>query len=227
MNRVIPHLVFLIIGLLFASIALAATVWTLQPEKYYKYNTTPHLQSTNIKYIQTTDIEAARDNWEKIGNIWLKEISTGGAPRYSEEIIVAPQVLLWNNCASEGGVCSFTGTRVVRYGVVGKFIMKTITNSAPCGNNVFGDPAIGVRKYCEVSTIEVPLPPALAPAPTPAPVVAVPNAQLCDAQFVCREDWGWIVRISENQVSQCLEIKIKESQALFYEGLQANQTKCP
>lgn len=54
----------------------------------------------------------------------------------------------WVNCATEGAVCSFSGTKTVRYGAGTKFATKTATNSILCGNASFGDPAYGVAKSC-------------------------------------------------------------------------------
>lgn len=87
----------------------------------------------------------------------------------------------WVLCAKERETCSFSGTRVVRYGVSGKFFNKTASNSVACTNAVFGDPAVGVLKSCEyqsavVAATPTPAPTATprAPASTPTPVVSTP-----------------------------------------------------
>ena len=54
----------------------------------------------------------------------------------------------WTVCATEGGVCAFTGTREVRYGVNGAFADRTLTDGTGCTNEVFGDPIYGSVKYC-------------------------------------------------------------------------------
>lgn len=56
----------------------------------------------------------------------------------------------WRTCAYEGGYCSFAGRRSVRYGVGGRFTERSLANGAPCNNRVFGDPAPGVSKVCQV-----------------------------------------------------------------------------
>jgi len=71
----------------------------------------------------------------------------------------------WTACANEGGTCSFSGTREVRYGTATSFVSKTFTSSVACTNAVFGDPAYGVPKSCSYSSTTV-----AAPAPAPAPV---------------------------------------------------------
>jgi hypothetical protein len=78
----------------------------------------------------------------------------------------------WVFCANEGGYCSFTGTRVVRYGAQGKYVTKTLTGGTPCNNDVFGDPVYGVAKTCElaVTTSASPTPaPTAQPSATPLP----------------------------------------------------------
>jgi Glycosyl hydrolases family 43 len=51
-------------------------------------------------------------------------------------------------CATEGGTCSFTGTKTVAYGANGAFGYRTLTGSAACGNATFGDPFRNVVKSC-------------------------------------------------------------------------------
>ena len=57
----------------------------------------------------------------------------------------------WTPCASEGGTCSFDGTRQVRYGVNGAYSYRTATSSIACNNGIFSDPAYGVVKSCSYS----------------------------------------------------------------------------
>jgi hypothetical protein len=51
-------------------------------------------------------------------------------------------------CATEGGTCTFTGTRTVAYGRNGAFSYRTATASVVCGNATFGDPFRNVVKSC-------------------------------------------------------------------------------
>jgi beta-glucanase (GH16 family) len=70
-------------------------------------------------------------------------------------------------------VCSFSGTKQVRYGAAGKFATRTATGSIACNNNVFGDPNPGADKVCQVAntTTTTTTPPATTPTPvTPPPV---------------------------------------------------------
>jgi hypothetical protein len=82
----------------------------------------------------------------------------------------------WSACATEGGVCNFSGTRNVRYGANGSYLFKTITGSIACNNYAWGsDPIVGIAKSCEVDgggTAPAPTPaptPTPTPTPTPAP----------------------------------------------------------
>lgn len=65
----------------------------------------------------------------------------------------APAPSSWTACATEGSICSFTGTRQVRYGTALKFVTKTFTASVKCSNAVFGDPAPGYVKSCSYSSV--------------------------------------------------------------------------
>ena len=61
-------------------------------------------------------------------------------------VVTAPT---WARCSGEGGTCSFTGTRQVRYGANGVFATKSATGAIACSNDVFGDPIWGVVKSCD------------------------------------------------------------------------------
>ncbi len=58
----------------------------------------------------------------------------------------------WTFCASEGGVCAFTGTQEVRYGANGSYFFKTLSDGTACTNAVFGDPILGTAKECALRT---------------------------------------------------------------------------
>jgi hypothetical protein len=80
----------------------------------------------------------------------------------------APSPATWTQCATEGSVCSFTGTRQVRYGANNSYATLTATTSITCTNAVFGDPMPNVVKTCQyASNTSTPSP---APTPTPVPV---------------------------------------------------------
>ncbi|MBK4737571.1 right-handed parallel beta-helix repeat-containing protein [Noviherbaspirillum pedocola] len=59
----------------------------------------------------------------------------------------------WVPCANEWGVCNFSGTRQVRFGVNGQYVYKTVTGPVSCTNDVFGDPAVGYAKNCAYAVV--------------------------------------------------------------------------
>ena len=55
----------------------------------------------------------------------------------------------WEYCASEGGICNFTGPGEVRYGINGKFVVRRAIYGMPCSVSAFReDPAYGENKLC-------------------------------------------------------------------------------
>src|SRR6478672_1579991 len=73
----------------------------------------------------------------------------------------------WQRCAVEYGVCSFSGTRQVRYGFNGQYAVRTATGRIECSNEVFGDPFVGADKACDYAVQSTASAPAPAPAPAP------------------------------------------------------------
>jgi len=57
----------------------------------------------------------------------------------------------WEYCASEGGFCSLSGPGEVRFGINGRFAVRSAVNGLPCDRDTFGkDPAPGQVKQCFV-----------------------------------------------------------------------------
>lgn len=56
----------------------------------------------------------------------------------------------WTFCANEWQTCRFTGARRVRYGAGTTWVERDFTGGVECRNSVFGDPAPGVTKRCEL-----------------------------------------------------------------------------
>ncbi|MDP2933154.1 MAG: hypothetical protein Q8N81_03400, partial [bacterium] len=62
---------------------------------------------------------------------------------------ITPPVLPgWTFCANENQQCSFTGIKEVQYGANSQYFTGTFTNGVLCANSIFGDPIVGVVKYC-------------------------------------------------------------------------------
>jgi len=60
----------------------------------------------------------------------------------------------WEYCASEGGVCNFSGPGEVRYGAKGQFLTRRAINGMPCNVEAFGrDPLYGQEKQCFVRPV--------------------------------------------------------------------------
>lgn len=80
----------------------------------------------------------------------------------------APQET-WTKCADENQLCTFTGTRRVRYGAGTTWTsardIVAINGGVRCGNAVFGDPIFGTAKECQLSSV-MPAPQPEPPAPT-------------------------------------------------------------
>ena len=72
--------------------------------------------------------------------------TTTTAPVVTSPVPTAPT---WSRCSGEGGTCSFSGTRQVRYGASGTYATRSATGAIACTNDVFGDPIWGVVKSCE------------------------------------------------------------------------------
>ena len=96
----------------------------------------------------------------------------------------------WTGCAGEGGSCSFSGTRQVRYGANDIYSYRTATGSIRCDNGTFGDPVYGVPKSCAYG------PETSAAAPAPVPTSAW--AQCANENGSCSVDGTRQVRYGAN-----------------------------
>jgi uncharacterized repeat protein (TIGR02543 family) len=84
--------------------------------------------------------------------------NNGGGTTYGSDLAftAAPSVSNWAHCADEGGTCSFTGTKWVRYGVPGSYAYGQFTNSVVCGTAAFGyDPIVNILKSCDVEVTDI------------------------------------------------------------------------
>ena len=75
----------------------------------------------------------------------------------------------WTFCAWEGGVCAFAGTKEVRYGANGSYTYEILSDGTACTNSVFGDPARGIVKRCDIRA-------GSGSPPTPNRAVFVPSS---------------------------------------------------
>jgi len=56
----------------------------------------------------------------------------------------------WRYCSAEGQTCNVQGRTEVRFGDGRRYATRTVRGNVLCGTGVFGDPAYGVIKHCEV-----------------------------------------------------------------------------
>jgi hypothetical protein len=63
--------------------------------------------------------------------------------------------ITWNSCADENQFCSFSGTKLVRYGEGTSFTYQTATNGISCNNATFGDPIFGTVKHCDYTDASI------------------------------------------------------------------------
>jgi len=71
----------------------------------------------------------------------------------------------WTRCAVEGEICRVPDTQLVRYGIDGAYVYKTVTNAIGCDNAQWSDPAFLRVKHCDYASSGAITPPAPAPAP--------------------------------------------------------------
>lgn len=111
----------------------------------------------------------------------------------------------WTFCANEGSRCAFTGVRRVRYGADTRWVSRDVTASSggvSCTNSVFGDPAVGTVKRCELaaSTGTTQLPPTISGTPATSvtvggtyrfqPTAADPNGDTVAFSITNRPGWA-------------------------------------
>jgi hypothetical protein len=64
-----------------------------------------------------------------------------------------PATDVWQQCAAEGGTCSFSGVMTVAFGANGSYNYATLNGGTACSVAVFGDPAAGTGKSCCVQDL--------------------------------------------------------------------------
>ena len=102
---------------------------------------------------------------------------TTTAPTTTTSPSTTPTATNWVACAGEGGTCSFSGTRQVRYGANGVYAYKSATDAISCSNAVFGDPVYGQAKSCSyadttTSTTTTTTAPTTTTSPSTTPTVS-------------------------------------------------------
>ncbi len=100
----------------------------------------------------------------------------------------------WTWCANANFMCKFSGTKNVRFGINGKYVVKSFTNGVMCSVANFGDPYPGVPKQCWHTSATLTPTPTRKPTRTStktsqaAEVLATFRAKLADSARV-RVSW--------------------------------------
>ncbi len=125
-----------------------------------------------------------------------KSCEYSGAPSTLPPPPPPPPTGTWTACGAEWSLCSFSGTRQIRYGGNNVYFYKTATGSIQCNNAVFGDPLPGSEKSCEYSDFEVttnPPPVVTPPSPTTAAMTMIcvgGSTYQCSGTSIIRSDNG-------------------------------------
>lgn len=92
---------------------------------------------------------------------------------YSADAPPPPPSTAWTQCAIQEQICSFVGTRRVRYGVDTRWVERDFTDGVLCNSTTFGtNPAPNVGKSCQLQGTNTPPPPP-PPPPTGTGVVTL------------------------------------------------------
>lgn len=111
----------------------------------------------------------------------------------------------WTTCAREGRLCAFSGTRMVRFGANNSWVSRSLAASGggvQCSTSVFGDPAPGTKKRCQLFSTSgtTQQPPVLSGTPATSvtvgstyrfqPTASDPNGDMLAFSIVNRPGWA-------------------------------------
>ena len=116
----------------------------------------------------------------KSKSCWLPSATTSQKPAATTPVTTTPATTTpattatsWTNCTWQGGTCTVSGTRQVRYGAGNSWVVKTVTGSIACTDAIWGDPIYGTAKTCQVATTTTT--PAVTLPSITVPVVTTPS----------------------------------------------------
>ncbi len=122
------------------------------------------LQISNNNNIINIAVDKIYSTGGQVSNISIN--NAGSGYQVGDMIGILDDTRTWNNCGTLGGItealehrtCYFEGTRLVRYGTASEaWTYQYFTDNVECNNLVFGDPAVGHLKKCEVLDENAPL----------------------------------------------------------------------
>ena len=106
--------------------------------------------SSNTVVVLTASATAGGNNFSSWGGCDSASGTTCNVTMSTDKTVTAVYVgSSWTFCANENQFCSFTGTKLVRYGAGTSFNFQTATNGIACNNATFGDPIVGTVKHCD------------------------------------------------------------------------------
>ena len=90
----------------------------------------------------------------------------------------------WTACALEDMLCSFSGTRQVRFGANGSYFTRIVSGPIKCSVTVFADPLYGVDKSCDYRAVPAGAAPTAWSDVIPFPIVPVAAANLPNGKIL-------------------------------------------
>lgn len=147
----------------------------------------------------------------------LIELNNVSVPSHISSLntTITPTSPGWTYCAAEGDFCTFPDTRKVRYGSSPRYVIVTASNSTPCTNAAFGDPAVGADKICEyeltASDVSVFAPNSFWYAPIPANAPSHPNSANFTKELV-RQKNTYYGTVDINTINYSSPVYIAENQ---------------
>ena len=107
-------------AMLFAFKSHAATLWTPQPERYFKYETSAvGAIKTTYEYSPIDEVDI-NPKWRKLSSQWVRYTTVNGGVKYGEEVIVQNPVPTEKVC--DAFVCNGD------FGVVFNMTKNTVLN---------------------------------------------------------------------------------------------------
>lgn len=110
----------------------------------------------------------------------------------AQDAVSATPSTSWTTCASEGGECNFSGSKLVRYGFSGRYVYKTLNGPVRCTNEVFGDTSLGDIKACayQAEAASIPYAANSAAASIPETLPAAGNRDALKWPFASDSIWN-------------------------------------
>ncbi len=117
-------------------------------------NTAPVAYNSSVRVEKNSSVSVPLDVYDAEGNtLTYSIVSSPTSGTLSGSGATRTYTPSWTFCSNENGTCSFTGTKLVRYGLDGLFYYRTLSGGTACTNAVFGDPNEGTVKSCHTMNL--------------------------------------------------------------------------